>query len=167
MTEGVRFEDHKGREIVLGSLSDVAASGWVALFNDPEVRRHLPLATGTWDEETAQAWAAGKDAQWAEFGFGPWSIRIDGAFAGWGGFQKEEADADLGLVLLPAHWGMGGVLFRQMVNWASTRNLPDVTILLPPSRTRLGGLRRLGFVPDGEVDYNGERFLRFRLRWQR
>jgi hypothetical protein len=38
-----------------------------------------------------------------------------------------------------------------------------VTILLPPSRTRVKGVLRLGFVPDGEVDIDGERFVRYRL----
>lgn len=38
-----------------------------------------------------------------------------------------------------------------------------LTIMLPPSRVRLKSLGRLGFVPDGEVTYRGERFIKFRL----
>ena len=39
---------------------------------------------------------------------------------------------------------------------------PSVIILLPPSRVRTSGVRRAGFVPDGELTVAGERFLRFR-----
>jgi len=39
----------------------------------------------------------------------------------------------------------------------------SVTVLLPPTRTRVRGLLRLGFAEDGEIEVGGERFLRFRL----
>lgn len=42
--------------------------------------------------------------------------------------------------------------------------LESVTILFPPTRTRVKGILRLGFKPDGEVEMAGERFIRFRLR---
>jgi hypothetical protein len=41
--------------------------------------------------------------------------------------------------------------------------LKSVTILLPPSRTRVSGVSQLGFRADGEVDLDGERFIRYRL----
>jgi len=37
------------------------------------------------------------------------------------------------------------------------------TILLPPRRTRLNGMFRLGFQPYGEVEVAGEQFIRYRL----
>jgi hypothetical protein len=39
----------------------------------------------------------------------------------------------------------------------------SVTILFPPTRTRVKGILRLGFKPDGEVEISGERFIRYRL----
>jgi RimJ/RimL family protein N-acetyltransferase len=88
-------------------LAETATADLVRLLNDPDVARHMPLSTATWDEEKAIGWAKGKDLQWQRNGFGPWAIRIDGAFAGWGGFQKEGDEADLGLVLFPRYWGSG------------------------------------------------------------
>jgi ribosomal-protein-alanine N-acetyltransferase len=41
--------------------------------------------------------------------------------------------------------------------------LRSVTILFPPTRTRVKGILRLGFQPDGEVQVGGERFIRYRL----
>jgi hypothetical protein len=42
--------------------------------------------------------------------------------------------------------------------------LDSVTILFPPSRTRIKGIFRLGFEPDGELEVGGEKFIRYRLR---
>jgi [ribosomal protein S5]-alanine N-acetyltransferase len=41
--------------------------------------------------------------------------------------------------------------------------LESVTILFPPTRTRIKGILRLGFQEDGEVEIEGERFIRYRL----
>jgi hypothetical protein len=150
-------------EITFHPLSSIPVSELVALLNDSDVARHMPLSGSDWDEAKAREWAKAKDGQWRENGYGPWAIRLDGVFAGWGGFQKEDADADLGLVLFSQHWGSGAAIFRELLRRGTTMALPDVTILLPPSRTRMKGLSRLGFVPHGELVYAGHRFLKFRL----
>lgn len=149
--------------VTFHALSDIAAADWLVLVNHPEVIRHMPLASDGWTEAAIADWARGKDAQWQQHGYGPWAIRIDGAFAGWGGFQKEDHGADLALVLFPQHWGRGIGIFRELLRRRAGLGIDRVSILLPPSRTRLRGLARLGFAPDGEVDYDGRRFLRFRL----
>jgi RimJ/RimL family protein N-acetyltransferase len=151
-------------ELSFHPLSEIPATELLALLTDPEVRRHMPLAGNDWDAESAAAWARAKDAQWLENGYGPWAIRIDGEFAGWGGFQREGDEADLGLVLLPGHWGHGAAIFRELVRRGARMQIRNVTIMLPPSRARLKGLARLGFEPAGELDYAGQRFLKFRLR---
>jgi RimJ/RimL family protein N-acetyltransferase len=143
-------------------FSEIAAANWVHLLNDPDVRRHMPLGSDGWTEASAMAWAAGKDAQWAVNGYGPWALKLEGRFAGWGGFQKEDGDADFGLVLLPAFWGHGMAIGRDLLARGWQMGLESVTFLLPPSR-RMAGLSRLGFVPDGEMDYDGHRFVRFRM----
>jgi RimJ/RimL family protein N-acetyltransferase len=144
-------------------FSEIAPADWVRLLNNPEVHRHMPLGGGDkWTEAGAADWAAGKDAQWASNGYGPWALKLDGTFAGWGGFQKENADADFGLVLLPEFWGHGMAIGAELLARGWDMGLPSVRFLLPPSR-RMRGLGRLGFKPDGEVDYDGHRFLRFRI----
>lgn len=146
-------------------FTDVAPAMWLTLLNDPDVHRHMPLAGDTaWTAAMAEDWAAGKDAQWTANGYGPWALKLDGTFAGWGGFQKEGVEADFGLVLLPACWGHGAAIFRRLLDLGRQLPLDPVTILLPPSRRRLKGLARLGFEPAGEIVYDGHRFLKFRLR---
>jgi RimJ/RimL family protein N-acetyltransferase len=146
-------------------LSTIPAAIWLTLLNDHDVSRHMPLAGDSWTEQAASDWAAAKDAQWQQNGFGPWAILVDGAFAGWGGFQQEDTDIDFALVLLPAYWGYGRALHDAMIaKGFGELGFESFTIMLPPSRTRLKSLRRVGYQSEGELEYAGHRFLKFRLR---
>lgn len=148
--------------ITLHQFSDILHADWFHLWNHPDVIRHMPLATERWTDSAITEWAKGKDAQWQANGYGPWAIRIDGAFAGWGGFQKEGGEADLALVLLPGFWGHGPALVGHFMSRRLELGIGPVSILLPPSRTRVKGLARIGFLFDCEVEYDGQRFLKFR-----
>ena len=145
----------------LHAFAEIPTEDWIGLLNHPDVIRHMPLATDEWTEKAVADWAKGKDAQWLANGYGPWALRIDGSFAGWGGFQKEGDEADLALVLLPTYWGHGAMIFRHFMARRHALGIGPVSILLPPSRTRLRGLARLGFQLVGELAYEGQRFLKF------
>lgn len=152
----MHIEWRRLKEIPLGEIGH--------LLNHPRVRHYMPLASTAMDIDATAEWVRGKEAQWRQYGYGPWAIVIDGRFAGWGGFQHEAGDADLALVLLPAYWGQGHVLLRILINKAwQLLALPSVTLHLPPVRQRIRGIFRLGFVPDGQVDFDGEIFRRYRL----
>jgi RimJ/RimL family protein N-acetyltransferase len=150
--------------IELVRMSQIANAEYVALNNHPLVRRLMPLSDGNFDEQQCQAWVAGKEKQWEEFGYGPWAFLIDGKFAGWGGLQNENGDADLGLVLHPDYWGAGKAIYEEIIKRAFGEfKLESVTILFPPERTRIKAILRLGFQPDGEVEIEGQKFIRYRL----
>lgn len=152
-------------QITLARLSDIDPAEIVALLTHPLVRRHMPLADAEMSLDEARAWAEAKDRQWVENGYGPWAFLVNGEFVGWGGLQDEGGVPDLGLVLHPAHWGKGRAIAEEIIRRAfGELGFESLTILLPPSRTRVKGVLRLGFVPDGEVEIDGERFLRYRLR---
>jgi ribosomal-protein-alanine N-acetyltransferase len=145
-------------------LTAVDSQDIIALNNHPEVLRQMPLGTPDFDEVKAKEWVRQKDAQWDEHGYGPWAFFIDDEFAGWGGLQHEDGDADLALVLHPRFWGSGKAIYGEIVKRAFTgMELESITILLPISRTRTKGIARLGFQADGEVEFDGVRFQRFRL----
>jgi RimJ/RimL family protein N-acetyltransferase len=134
------------------------------LMNDPDVRRHLPLARGHFGLPEYERFIAAKERIWAERGYGPWAFILDDEFVGWGGVQPEGDDVDVGLVLRRRFWGAGPVLYRRFLDFAFGELGVDAVItLLPPSRTRVAGMRRLGFCQDGEVMIEGERFTRYRL----
>ena len=150
--------------IELCRLPEVDPADLIALMTHPLVRRHMPLTRDGFDQSACAAFVADKEAIWAERGFGPCGIVVDGAFAGWGGLQPEAGDVELALVLHPDHWGVGRRVTGLLLERAfGALGLESVTALIPPSRTRLSALRRLGFERDGEVEVDGEHFLRFRL----
>ncbi len=80
-------------------LSKVDTSDIIELMNDPLARRQMPLARDNFGEPECEAFIAAKERLWEEHGYGPWAFIVDGKFAGWGGLQPENGDADLGLVL--------------------------------------------------------------------
>lgn len=152
-------------DIQFKRLPEVDPAEIMALMNDPEVRRHLPLASGHFGAEQCQRFVEGKERMWEEHGFGPWAFMHGGEFIGWGGLQPEGDDADVGLILRPQSWGLGKRLYAMIVAYAFDElGLASVIAMLPPTRARGGGLQRLGFEPDGDVTVGGERFVRFRLR---
>lgn len=150
--------------IELKRLTEVSIDDIVALMNDPLVRRQMPLTSDDFNAANAARFVAAKERLWAEHGYGPWAFVVDGRFAGWGGLQPEGDDVDLALVLHPRYWGIGRAIYEQIIPFAFEQmKFPSLTILFPPTRTRIKGILRLGFVRDGEVDIAGERFLRYRL----
>ncbi|NUT37394.1 MAG: GNAT family N-acetyltransferase [Hamadaea sp.] len=145
-------------------LTEVAPADLVALFNDPLVRRHMPLASGEFRLDDCAGWVAAKDATWAEHGYGPQAIFVDDAFAGWGGLQPEDGDTDLAVVLHPRYWGHGRAVVELLLDQAfGELGFASVTILLPASRAAAHGVRRLGFLPDGSATFGDVAFQRFRL----
>lgn len=151
-------------DITFGRLSDIDPLEIAAHMSDPRVAEHMPLLKGIWDAEAAEKFVGQKEACWARDGLGHWAFLADGVYVGWGGFQKESAEWDFGLVLRPDVFGLGHRISRQALDFAKAdARIPFVTFLLPPSRKNLGALRKLGAQHIGEVTYDGARFLKFRL----
>ena len=151
----------------LTRLSKITIADIIALHTDAQVIRHMPLAGGAFGEAECAAWVADKERLWETHGYGPWAFLVDGRFAGWGGLQPEEGEADLALVLFPRYWGHGRTICREIIKRAfGEMSLASITALLPVSRVRTGGMRRLGFEVEGEVSLAGETFVRYRLRAQ-
>jgi len=150
--------------IAFKRLTEIRPDAIIDLMNDAAVRRHLPLARGKFGESECERFVAVKERMWEESGFGPWAFVLDDEFIGWGGIQPEGDDVDVGLVLSRKHWGAGPALYRRVVAYAfEALGVDSVIALLPPSRTRVAGLRRLGFREDGETMIEDQRFVRYRL----
>jgi hypothetical protein len=67
-------------------------------------------------------------------------------------------------VLDPEFWGTGKAVYDRIIEIAfGEMGLDSVVIYFPPSRTRVRGIQRLGFVREGEEELWGETFVRYRL----
>lgn len=151
-------------EITFIRLTEVAPAEINAHMSDPRVAEHMPLLGAGWDPARVGDFIAAKEACWQRDGLGHWAILSDGAYVGWGGFQKEGEEWDFGLVLKPEAFGLGLRIARAALDIARTDDrIPFVTFLLPPSRRNLGALARMGAVAVGQVEYEGERFRKYRL----
>ena len=84
-------------------------------------------------------------------------------YVGWGGFQKEGDEWDFGLVLRPDSFGLGTRILKKAIEFAVLERIPFVTFLLPTSRKKLGAFERLGAKFVTEIEYEGEKFLKYRL----
>ena len=154
----------RDRTITFHSFAEVSLSEWKVLLNDSIVNRHMPLASTLYTEASIAEWVVGKDRQWNENGYGPWAILIDGKFAGWGGFQKEDYGSDLALVLKPEFFGFGKQVFDALVASRHSLGIDAIYILLPNSRRKLAAIRQLGFTHDGSIEYDGHNFQRYKLQ---
>jgi [ribosomal protein S5]-alanine N-acetyltransferase len=151
-------------KIELKRLTDINTSDLIELMNQPLLQRHMPLLGDSFGEEECITFVDAKEKLWDEHGYGPWAFVVDGELAGWGGLQPEDGDAGIGLVIHPRFWGIGPELCKRIIRIGfEDMHLESLTMLLPPSRTRIKGILRLGFVEDGDVQVGGERFVRYRL----
>ncbi|WP_462250721.1 GNAT family N-acetyltransferase [Ekhidna sp.] len=151
-------------DIQFKRLTEVSKSAIVELMSSPLVRRQMPLLTGNFTDEDCDKFIASKEQMWEQHGYGPYAFEIDGEFAGWGGVQPDDGEADLALVLHPDFWGVGKVLYKKIIDKAfGEMNLDSVVVFFPPSRTRIQGFLRLGFVKDAEMEVGDEKFIRHRL----
>lgn len=145
-------------------LSEVSKLSIVELMNNPLVRRQMPLLADDFNENACDKFIADKAKLWAEHGYGPWAFIVNDQFAGWGGLQPENGEADLALVLHPSYWGIGKALYKRIIGIAfGEMRLTSVTVLFPHTRTRIKGLLRLGFKEDGELEVGNKRFIRYRI----
>jgi RimJ/RimL family protein N-acetyltransferase len=145
-------------------LSEVPLAAVVALLNEPRNARHMPLVSGKLTDESAAEWVRTKDGQWERNGYGPWAVLVNGHFAGWGGFQREENGADYALVLAPEYWGQGAAITRAALERGfGELGLDEVIIALPYTRSPDRVVARFGFTPDGEVTYGEAVFRQYRL----
>ena len=146
-------------------LTEVDTSDITLLMNHKLVRKQMPLLTNIiFNEKTCEKFIDIKESLWIKHGYGPWAFVIDCRFAGWGGLQSENGEADLAMVLHPDFWGIGKTLYKEIIRRAFYEmKLSSVTVLLPPTRTRISGLLHLGFKKDSELEIEKQHFIKYRL----
>jgi hypothetical protein len=151
-------------EISFVRLPRIAPDEIIEHMSDPRVAKHMPLLTFEWDRPAVAKFVAAKEACWSRDGLGHWAILSNDNYVGWGGFQKEGGEWDYGLVLRPEAFGLGiGISKKALEIAVADARIPFVTCLLPPSRKNLRALERLGARFVSEIDYDGARFLKYRL----
>ena len=138
--------------IELKPLRSVPRELVIEQMNDARVRRHLPLATGDFDEAAYDNFLAGKEAMWSGHGYGPWAFYMDDRYAGWGGLQPDDGEAELALVLCPWAFGYGRLIAAKVIDWGfRERGLDRLLVYIPVSRSVERFLSTGGFIRDGHL----------------
>lgn len=151
-------------QITFVRLSEIALDEIILHMSEPRVAEHMPLLTSNWDHATAKKFVSAKEKCWHRDGLGHWAILCNSTYVGWGGFQKEGDEWDFGLVLKPAYFGLGTRITKKAIEFAvAEQRMSFVTFLLPPTRKNRGALLRLGAKFINEIEYDGARFLKYRL----
>lgn len=145
-------------------LSTIPADAFLQLMNHPKVGRHLPLLTSPFTLDDHQTFLRDKQRLWDEHHYGPVAFLIDGKFAGWGGLQAEQGEADIALILHPQFWGYGLRIFKHIHQQAFEQlGLDSITALLPVGRPNNRAITRLGFKKTDTITLHGQAFQRFKL----
>ena len=141
----------------------------MSLLNDPQVRAHL-VDHPAFDSVSLEQWIQEKMAVDATPRFRVRAIRApsdDDALVGWCGLQPDfsggsDGVADLAIVLAPSHWGLGRLVFREMLGWASELGHQEVKLHLLESRREYRALRRkaLSVV---RSEWAGRHFVTYRF----
>jgi hypothetical protein len=151
-------------KITFTRLPEIASNEIIAHMSEPRVAVHMPLLKSKWNKDTLASFITTKEGYWSRDGLGHWAILSDDKYVGWGGFQKEGDEWDFGLVLKPDSFGLGARISKKAIDFAVTdQRISFVTFLLPPSRKKLGALEKLGAKFVNEIEYDGEKFLKYRL----
>ncbi len=143
-------------EIRFVHLSEVNQQQIIDLMNNELVGKQLPLLASGFSAENCRAFLNAKKQLWGQYGYGPWAFLIKGEFAGWGGLQPENGDADFALVLHPRFWGWGRRIFNKIKDQAFNQmQLDSITILLLPSRPNAKAVTRFGFIEEVDLTVDG------------
>ena len=137
----------------------------VMLLNDPRVTRHMPLAEVV-DLEWVDNWKTQKSSSWDSPDKGPWSVSINGKFAGWAGLQPDDGDTtELAVVLHQWAWGHGKTIIDKVLEtWgAFPESKKKIFVYFPSSRKAESFAGRIGISYSGTGEFNGIKFERFEL----
>lgn len=151
-------------EIELLSFEKPTIQQYFDLLNSPSVQRHMPLSAKSYSRTWVSNWIVSKSRTWPEKSSGPWSVWIEGEFAGWAGVEPSSGELSFGIVLLKSFWGSGARVIEFTLS-RIRKEFPEhgsVLIELPISRRSDLYANRLGLQKIGIMELSGQQFVSYR-----
>ena len=143
---------------VAGMWGDLAIHyPWAKVF------KTLPYVGGHYSDEWIAGWIERKAETWPNPAFGPWSVWVDGEFAGWAGVEPDGPNLSYGIVLLKKFWGFGSEVTQKAIGLIR-ESFPDadsMQIELPESRGSERFAKRLGLLFVGTIEMSGHKFMKY------
>ncbi|GAC1539842.1 MAG: GNAT family N-acetyltransferase [Myxococcales bacterium] len=152
------------RRLTLTQLDAADEPALLALYADPRVMEHIE--PGGRPRARMLDFLARMHKQWAELGFGFFSVRARGAadIIGSAGLLVREPGrpVELGYLLAEPAWGKGYAteLCAELLRWGFAEHRPERIIadVLPANEASLRVLRKLGFTRDGDGEHGTHRY---------
>ena len=138
--------------------TDAAVDELVALHSHPDVQRYLDRDGNGWSAGKAARRLAEWQGEFAELGLGKHRLvrRADGAFVGRAGFSKYSDSAEIGYLLVRAHWGQGYAteIAGALSDWFFAGRPDDrfVGFTHSDNRASRAVLEKIGMVPTHVAD---------------
>lgn len=132
------------------------------ILNKGKVREHL-VSHEDFDKRNLIAWIDEKIEMDARLGCKVRGIKVNGKAAGWCGIQFEAGTYELALVLDDEFWGIGTVVFKELMLWASEGGLNSVVLHLFHTRPKYRFLKNMAIRVYQSMIF-GQKFTTYELK---
>lgn len=123
-------------------FSAVSPHEFKLLLNKESTRKHL-INYERFDLNSAKTWIQEKVEMDSIKGCKLRGIVIGSSLAGWCGIQVEDGQYEIAIVLDKAHWGIGKIVFYDMLLWAKKLGHTNVNIHFLHTRPEYKFLRKI------------------------
>jgi RimJ/RimL family protein N-acetyltransferase len=159
--------------LLLREFDEGDVAPFYLMGSDPAVIRYTgdPAGGLTSLEHALEVLRSRPLADYRNHGYGRWAcvLKASGEVIGFAGLKylADMQEVDIGYRLLPAYWGQGLATeaARAVLDYGRTRlGLGRIIGLVDPENVAsVRILEKLGLTPDGQVELQGKRFVRYVL----
>lgn len=132
-------ETRAGIEYV--KLNDIDPGDFIPILNDQKIRKHL-IEHDLFDVDTARSWVETKIETDSNEGCKVRAIVYEDRLVGWCGIQFEDGEYGMAIIIDQQFWGLGKVVFHDLMRWAKDLGHDEIFIHLRHSRPEYRFLRK-------------------------
>lgn len=123
-------------------LTEINPDEFISLLNKQKIREHL-IEHELFDESRVKQWLESKIEVDLIQGCKVRAIVIDKQLAGWCGIQNENKNYEIAVVIDEDYWGLGRIIFRDIMVWAKELGHKTIYIHLLYTRPEYKYLRKM------------------------
>ena len=122
-------------------LSKVNPNDFIPLLNNRKIREHL-IDHEPFDTVSVRGWINAKIKVDSTYGCKVRAINFNNQLVGWCGIQYEDEKYDLAIVIDNKSWGLGKIVFNDIMRWAKSLGHKEIFIHLLHTRPEYNFLRK-------------------------
>jgi len=123
-------------------FNDINPEDFIPVLNDERVRDHL-ISHSLFDSDNIKEWVKEKIECDSRFDCRIRAVLIDNTLAGWCGIQKDNEHYEIAIVISKSFWGLGILIFKDLISWAKELGHQEVVIHLLETRPEYRFLKRV------------------------